>query len=450
MLAAILGLALAIGALTVTAARLGPSVDSMTTAQVLDGTSVNTQIGLTFTEPMDGQSVERSFRISPRVPGDFNWSGNTLLFIPRHPLSYDATYNVTVSTGSRDTTGKHLFRTFHGAFHTQSPHVLVLGTEGRESHRLILASTGGRHQIVGSDDGLITDFSLSFDRSLAVYVKRGAPGERPNELWILSLADDSSQRLFRHADWTLTQPHFSPDGRYVVFLATNVMLCQKYYGCYRDATGPLIYLFDLHARKLFPFRSSSDVPITNFIDFSPAGQLAYTDLGSALTLADPAGRHIVHIPNRGNSLEYVGFNPGGDKAAFVGQTPSSTGGDVLVYSGGSYVDVSHGVYDSSTPAFSTSSNQVAYAAYRGELGIEPVYGIDVYSFKTKTTRRLTSERTFSDWAPRWSPDDRDIVFVRSRPQEAMYMGTGEVWVMRSDGSQARPLGIVGTGVEWAS
>jgi Tol biopolymer transport system component len=302
---------------------------------------------------------------------------------------------------------------------------------------------------VGSG-GLVTEFSLSIDRSLAVYVRRGAPGERPDELWLLSLADDSAQRVFRRPDWNIREPHLSPDGKTIVFLATNVRICQKYYGCYRDKTGPIIYLLDLGSHKVRPFLSKSDVPITDFVDFSPAGQLAYTDLGSALVLSNPNGQGVIHIPNQGNSLQYVEFSSAGDKAAFVGQTPSSTGGDILVYEnrGGRYVDVSNGVYDSSTPSFSSSGSEVAYAAYRGEKGIEPVYGINAYDFKTGRTQRLTNPRPWSDWEPQWSVDDRYLAFIRSQPQEAMYMGSGEIWMVSSDGRGARPLGGVGTNVRW--
>jgi Tol biopolymer transport system component len=255
--------------------------------------------------------------------------------------------------------------------------------------------------------------------------------------------------MFRRLDWDISQPHFSADGHYIVFLASNVMLCRKYYGCYRD-TRPEVYLLDLRTRKVFPFRSETDVPITNFITFSPGGQLAYTDLGSALTLSDPNGAHVIHVPNSGNSLEFVAFAPPGTQAAFVGQTASSTGGDVLVYDfkGGRYTDVSRGVYDSSTPAFSQSGNRLAYAAYRGEQGIEPVYGLNVYTFKTGQTFRLTAGAHTSDWTPAWSSDDRYVAFVRSQPQEAMYMGSGEVWVVRSDGRDARPLGGIGRDVQW--
>src|SRR5579859_914887 len=422
--AAVLALALIIGGLSVAAARLGPSVDTLTTAQALDGASVNTQIGLTFTVPMNTKSVDRNFHIRPRIAGDFTWSGNSLFFTPRHSLNYGTHYTVSVGVGARDTTERPMARAYSATIATQSEHLLYLGSQGSNKGRLVLASEAGSEAPVGSSDGLITDYSVSFDGSLAVYVKRGSATERPDEIWMLSLADNSTQRVFRKPDWSISQPHFSPDGSTIVFLATNVRICSTYYGCYRDRSGPVIEMLDVRSGKVTAFRSRTDVPLTNFISFSPSGQIAYTDLGSALTLAQPSGSGILHIPDRGNSLEFAGFDTRGDKAAFVGQTPSSSGGDVLVYQGGSYVDVSKGVYDSSTPAFATSGNRIAYAAYRGELGIEPIYGISVYDFRTRRTFHLTYERRWSDWTPAWSPDDRYIAFVRSQPQEAMYMGSG--------------------------
>jgi Tol biopolymer transport system component len=448
IIASITALALLIGALSVASARLGPNVDAVAMASTFDGTSVNTQIAITFTAPMRQKSVERNFRIVPRVKGDFSWVGNEVLFSPRQLLRYATHYAVTIGSGAEDSTGKSLIHAFHRSFTTQSEHVMYLGMEGPEKNNLVLASTTGQRNVVGDSSGQVTDYSLSTDRTLAVFIRRGAADERPDEIWLLSLADNSTQRVYRRPDWNISQPHFSPDGRYIVFLATNVRLCRKYYGCFRDTSGPIIELLDLRNRRVHPFRSTSDVPITNFIDFSPAGQVAYTDLGSALTLAQPNGSGVVHVPNRGNSLQFAGFDSAGDKATFVGQTPSSTGGDILVYWKGEYLDVSKGVYDSSVPSFATSGAAVAYAAYRGELGIEPIYGVSVYNFADRTTMHLTAERRRSDWSPAWSPDDRYLAFVRSSPQEAMYMGAGEIWMIGRGGSDPHPLGGVGQNPQW--
>jgi Tol biopolymer transport system component len=117
---------------------------------------------------------------------------------------------------------------------------------------------------------------------------------------------------------------------------------------------------------------------------------------------------------------------------------------------GKYTDISRGVYDSSTPAFASSGTRIAYAAYRGERGIEPLYGINVYDVRSRRTAHLTGERDWTDWAPAWSLDDRYLAFVRTQPQEAMYLGAGEIWVVRSNGKDARPLGGIGSKVTWIS
>ncbi|MGI8824654.1 MAG: Ig-like domain-containing protein [Chloroflexota bacterium] len=450
VLAVIVGLALTIGVLSAASARLGPTVDSMNTVQELDGASVNTPIQVNFTEPMNVSSVRRSFRLTPRAVGQYTWSGNQLLFQPRKPLAYSHRYTVTIGSGAASAKGKTLFRTFRASFTTQSQHLMYLGTEGDERNRLVMASVDGEKRVMGPDDGLITDYSVSQDRTLVVFAKRPSPRAHVNEIWLLSLVDGSTQRIFTHADWDISEPHLSPDDRSVVFLATNVLLCQPYYPCARDKTGPVIFLLTVRSHKAKQFQPRSSAPLTYFIDFSPAAQIAYTDLSSALTLASIDGQSVTHVPNLNNSLEYSGFDESGDKAAFVGSTPSSSGGDILVYRSKGYVDVSRGVYDSSTPAFSSSGQQIAYSGYHGELGIEPVYGINMYSFTTHHTRRLTNDRAWSDWAPSWSTDDRYVAFVRSQPQEAMYMGSGEIWVIRSDGRGGHSLGSVGKSLRWIS
>src|SRR5450759_66807 len=239
-LATVLGLGLAVAVLSIAMARLGPAVDSFSTASLLDGTLVGTEIQVTFTEPMRVKTVESNFHVTPNTPGIFSWSGDEMLYIPRHNLRYQTHYTVTIGTGAQDAGGRSLLRTYQARFTTQGQHLMYLGTAGRERGRLMLASVNGKRSVLGPDDGLVTDYSLSPDRTLAGYVHRGSSGERPDELWLVSLQDGSTQQLFRRADWTMTQPRLSPDGHYIAFLATNVLLCRQYYGCYRDRSSPII------------------------------------------------------------------------------------------------------------------------------------------------------------------------------------------------------------------
>jgi Tol biopolymer transport system component len=448
ILAVAITLALAVGVLSVTAAKLGPTVDGFVVAKELGGVSVNSQIGILFTEPMDRRSVQTHFRIRPRLTGDFEWLGNELLLTPRKPLTYGTTYRVDISRGARSRSGTPLLRSFQRTFTTEAQHLLFLGQRGRERGQLVLMSVTGESRIVGSDDGRITDFSIAPSGSLVAYVKQGAARERPDELWLLSATDGSTQRILRQPDWTLSQPHLSADGRLLVFLASNVPVCSQPQVCQRSAL-PLIYLFNLQTRKLHRFTTADHVPFADLVSFSPSGQLAYDDLagGSVLSLANTDGSHVLVLPAGGNSVQFGAFDPTGDRVAFVGQTPAAPNVEILLYQRGSYHPVSR-VYDAETPAFSQSGTELAYAAYRGERDLEPVYGINRYDLGTHRTRRLTDPVQQSDWDPAWAPDDRYIAFIRSAPQETRFMGRGEIWVMRSDGSQARRLDTAGTAVQW--
>jgi Tol biopolymer transport system component len=440
-------LALVAGGLSVVSARVGATVDMVHLAQSVDGVSVQSTIGIEFTLPMDHPSVEKSLQVTPAIPGTFSWVGNEIVLLPKTRLRFATTYHLTIGDMARDAQGRTLFRPYHEAFTTQDQHLMYISASGSDKGKLVLASVGGLHRVLSSG-GPVHDFSVSLDQTYAVYAKKSSAAGRTNQIWLVSLLDGSSQEVFSRPRWDISQPHLSPDGKTVVFLAENVKICRKYYRCFHDTTTPIVELYDLSSHKLSQFHSSQDVPITDFVDFSPAGQVAFTDLGSPLTLSDVNGSHTIHIPNGNNELVYWGFDPTGAIAAFVGQTPTSSGGDILIYDRGKYLDISKGVYDSSTPSFSTSGTEVAYAGYRGEQGIEPIYGITAYNLKRHTSTTLTHEKHFSDWAPVWSPNDQYIAFIRSRPQEAMYMGTGEVWIVSSNGRDSRPLGVVASEVRW--
>lgn len=452
VLGAIVALGICVTALAFVASRLGPTVDTFTTAQALDGTAVNTQIAITFSAPMQIRTVEKSFSIAPKVKGFFNWAGNELIFSPSSSLAYGRAYTVSIATVARGTDGKRLQHPFKQRFVTETQHLVYLGTRGSQRGRLILATVTGKEKVLGPNDGSVTGYSVSPDRSTIAYVRRGSPGESPDEIWLVSLVDGSTRMVARRPGWTITAPQLSPDDRTIVFLAIDVKVCRQYYGCQTDTTIPLIYFADVTSGRVYPYANSTDTPVSDFVAWSPASQIAYTDLGSALVLADLHTTRITHLPNRGDSLLFTGFDASGDKVAFVGQTPTSTGGDVVVYTHGSYVDVSHGMYDAEQPAFSTAGNEIVYSAYHGEYGqipnLQPVYGLNVYDFKTRRTYRLTNEHNWTDWGAAWSQDDQYVAFVRTRPEGTLYLGSGQLWVIHPNGTGAHPVAGIGKDVAW--
>ncbi|UCF07539.1 MAG: Ig-like domain-containing protein, partial [Thermoplasmata archaeon] len=80
---------------------------------------VDTQIRITFSEPMDNASLYGAFRITPYAPGTLNWDGNTLVFTPSGKLAGDTTYNITLSASARDRAGNMMEDDYGWEFTTE-------------------------------------------------------------------------------------------------------------------------------------------------------------------------------------------------------------------------------------------------------------------------------------------------------------------------------------------
>ncbi len=68
----------------------------------------NTSIVVTFSEPMDKDSVRNAFEIEPQVGGTITWSGTAMTFLPDDALTPDATYEVTIRESAADAAGNRL------------------------------------------------------------------------------------------------------------------------------------------------------------------------------------------------------------------------------------------------------------------------------------------------------------------------------------------------------
>ncbi|MEI6478134.1 MAG: Ig-like domain-containing protein [bacterium] len=72
-------------------------VSSITPRSGSGGVSVGTPIKVAFDQPVDHDSAQQAFSISPAVAGTFSWSGQTMSYAAS--LSKDAGYQVTVAAG---------------------------------------------------------------------------------------------------------------------------------------------------------------------------------------------------------------------------------------------------------------------------------------------------------------------------------------------------------------
>ena len=81
--------------------------------------AVDAPIAVTFSEPMDKDSVESAFSIFPSVEGKLVWSDNTMTFYPAVALDYGASYAIVIDTKAKDLAGNSLEQSYSREFTTK-------------------------------------------------------------------------------------------------------------------------------------------------------------------------------------------------------------------------------------------------------------------------------------------------------------------------------------------
>jgi Tol biopolymer transport system component len=124
----------------------------------------------------------------------------------------------------------------------------------------------------------------------------------------------------------------------------------------------------------------------------------------------------------------VAWSPAGDRIAYVADDGLS-----VIGSGGM---TQWTVEPAGDPAWSADGRELAFAA--GEAGPIQVIGAD------GTARREVTSGRF-DHAPSWSPDGRLLVFARA----VRAGGPESIYVVGTDGTGVRPLGLQGSAPVWS-
>lgn len=92
--------------------------------------SVDSQVVVEFSEPMNEASAEASFLCAPitgaSVSGSFSWSVNTMSFTPDENFLYETEYQVSISTDAEDLNGNSLSETYSSRFTTSQVEDTVL------------------------------------------------------------------------------------------------------------------------------------------------------------------------------------------------------------------------------------------------------------------------------------------------------------------------------------
>jgi Tol biopolymer transport system component len=153
-------------------------------------------------------------------------------------------------------------------------------------------------------------------------------------------------------------------------------------------------------------------------------------------IMDADGENERPLLVRDGDERYPSFSPDGTRLAFVGRSEGGTADIWIANADGSDARMVHDSgREDSAPAWSPDGRRLAFetntlpGGFDGELS--------VLDLATGAVTRLTDdppEAPVHDEGAAWSPDGRMIAFTSERSDP-----NGDVWIMRSDGSEPRQL-----------
>lgn len=197
-----------------------------TAAKVRDFSWQGRQVGaednafiLSFSRPMDHESVEKNLQIAPPLPGKFSWAGRRMAYTLESPAPYGETFQVSLEQArdrfSDPQDDRTQLRPFSGQFHTRDRAFVYLGVAGEEAGRLILANlTQQQQQILTPANLVVMDFKPypEGDRILFAATERSAQsqGVLDQQLYTVSTGiqvESAARSLFdRFKPWEQSRP----------------------------------------------------------------------------------------------------------------------------------------------------------------------------------------------------------------------------------------------------
>jgi TolB protein len=363
--------------------RVGIQVIALTPAA--DATHISTRptLRVTFSQPIAAPN-NFTLTITPPISGTTRWQGDTLTFQPAALLKSDTTYQITIPAGLTGQRGRTLLHPITWQFQTGHPRVLYLGWNDADRNQLfVVPISGGDPLPLTPAETDLLDYGVSADGMTIAYAIYREDGG--SDLWRVSAAGGQPTLLLACPEAACSGPVWSPAADRLVYERRNLPAPGGAPG------APRLWWLDITTGQTNPVFQDSQW-LGRVASFSPNGQwLAYVA---------PLAQEIqaYHLES--------------------GQTFSQRS------------------YTGERPVWNPLANQLLFTdVFAGEQSY------DIRLFQVDVTTGLTTSLSIpqagvNDSAPAWSPDGQWIALERKIAQETRGK---QLWLMRADGSDARPL-----------
>lgn len=185
----LLGLSLLTVVLLVSGSHTGPRIREFSWA----GQAIaarDTAFTMTFSRPMDRQSVEQGLKIEPALSGKFSWAGRRMAYTLKTPAEYGQTFKLQlVGAKERFNQGSQMLP-FETEFSSRDRMFAFIGAADDQVERLVLTNmTSKDKQVLTPQNLKVLDFYAYPDRERIVFsaLDRNSPNATATEQRIYSV-----------------------------------------------------------------------------------------------------------------------------------------------------------------------------------------------------------------------------------------------------------------------